>query len=61
MPKKLLITMCLLAFSFAMFGQSKKQANGNIHKIVFQLTSDDTLVHKGLMRQLNNILNTSPD
>ena len=44
-----------------MFAQNKKQASGQIHKIVFQLSSDDTLVHKGLMRQLNNVLNAAPD
>ncbi len=32
-----------------------------VHKIVFQLTSDDTLVHKSLVKQLNNILTAAPD
>ncbi len=32
-----------------------------VHKIVFQLSSDDTLVHKGLIKQLNNVLKASPD
>ena len=30
-------------------------------KIVFQLTSGDTLAHKALMKQLNNITAVSPD
>lgn len=30
------------------------------HKIVFQVTSDDTLVHKSLMKQLKNILTVAP-
>ena len=31
------------------------------HKIVFQLTTDDTLAHKALMKQLNNITTVAPD
>jgi intracellular sulfur oxidation DsrE/DsrF family protein len=31
------------------------------HKIVFQLTTDDTLAHKALMKQLNNIISVAPD
>lgn len=30
------------------------------HKIVFQLTTDDTLAHKSLMKQLNNIITVAP-
>jgi intracellular sulfur oxidation DsrE/DsrF family protein len=30
------------------------------HKIVFQLTTDDTLAHKALMKQLNNITTVAP-
>jgi intracellular sulfur oxidation DsrE/DsrF family protein len=32
----------------------------NEHRIVFQLTSGDTLVHKQLMKQLSNISSVSP-
>lgn len=31
-----------------------------VHKIVFQLTSSDTLSHKALMKQLNNITTVAP-
>ena len=31
------------------------------HKIVFQLQSSDTTVHKALMKQLNNILTNFPN
>lgn len=31
-----------------------------VHKIVFQLTSSDTLSHKALMKQLNNIMTVAP-
>jgi uncharacterized protein len=34
---------------------------GKQHKIVFQLTTDDTLAHKALMKQLNNITTVTPD
>src|SRR5688572_26923468 len=61
MSKKILFTVCLMALSFAIFAQSKKQSVDKIHRIVFQLSSDDTLVHKGLMRQLNNVLIAAPD
>lgn len=61
MSKKILFTICLMALSFAIFAQSKKRSVDKIHKIVFQLSSDDTLVHKGLMKQLNNVLIAAPD
>lgn len=55
--------MLFLSFSLA------AQSNENIkkgpkkerkHRIVFQLTSNDPEVHKGLMRQLGNVLDASP-
>jgi intracellular sulfur oxidation DsrE/DsrF family protein len=30
-------------------------------KVVFQLTSNDTLVHKALVKQLNNLLTAAPN
>jgi intracellular sulfur oxidation DsrE/DsrF family protein len=30
-------------------------------KVVFQLTSNDTLVHKALVKQLNNLLSAAPN
>lgn len=30
------------------------------HKIIFQLTTDDSLAHKALMKQLNNITTVAP-
>lgn len=61
MSKKIFFSICLMALSVAVFAQNKKQPGNKIHKIVFQLSSDDTLVHKGLMRQLNNVLNAAPN
>lgn len=31
------------------------------HKVVFQLSSEDTLLHKSLMKQLNNIITVVPN
>ena len=37
------------------------QKNASIHKIVFQLSTEDTLAHIALMKQLNNITTVAPD
>lgn len=31
------------------------------HKVVFQLTNSDTLAHKALVRQINNLLTAAPN
>jgi intracellular sulfur oxidation DsrE/DsrF family protein len=42
--------------------QNKSIASENTkHKIIFQVTTDDTLVYKSLMKQLNNIITVSPE
>lgn len=51
--KKILILVVVLFASVALKAQT--------HKIIFQLTSEDTLAHKSLMKQLNNVLSISPD
>lgn len=62
-------TLIVLIFSMSMnlYGQDKKTvqnpANAIItpaHRIVFQLVSGDTLAHKQLMKQLNNIKSVAP-
>jgi uncharacterized protein len=53
MKKNVFLFAFLLSLS-TVFGQTKT------HKIVFQLATGDTLVHKGLMRQLNNVLEYWP-
>ena len=58
--KKILLSALVLIAAFNGNAQSNKKPN-RIHKIVFQLTSDDTLVHKGLMKQLNNVLTAAPN
>jgi intracellular sulfur oxidation DsrE/DsrF family protein len=47
----------LLSTIFIQTGLAQGSAD---HKIVFQLTSNDTLAHKALMKQLGNILTLSP-
>lgn len=58
--------LCLL--SFGLLGLTMQAQNDpsmimdmDEHKIVIQLTSGDTTVHKMLMKQLNNILVATPN
>ena len=53
--KKLLLLFTLL-FGSALMAQD----GGRQHRIVMQLTSGDTLVHKNLMKQVKNMLEASP-
>lgn len=39
----------------------KAEATKSAHKIVFQLTTADTMAHKALMKQISNIKSVSPD
>ena len=66
---KLLFTLSILILSMSMnlSAQDKKivqnPANAIItpaHRIIFQLVSGDTLAHKQLMKQLNNIQSVAP-
>ena len=50
----LLIALLIGTVSFAQEGARQ-------HRIIMQLTSGDTLVHKGLMRQLKNMKETAPN
>lgn len=56
--KKLLL---LLFFALPVLGSLKAQDTPPKHRIVMQLVSGDTLVHKGLMRQLRNMLEAEPN
>lgn len=55
--KKLLL---LLLLALPVLGSLKAQDAPPKHRIVMQLVSGDTLVHKGLMRQLRNMLEAAP-
>lgn len=56
MKKTLLFIGLFISIVFALNAQTQ-----NPHtKIVFQMSSSDTLVHKSLMKQVNNILSVAP-
>lgn len=64
--KKIFLAIILVAFASSLFAQTAKSKTlkNNVaareHKVVIQLSSEDTLVHKSLLRQLNNILTAAP-
>lgn len=68
--KKLLLAAMFFVTCFASTAQNdspqstSEQVNKGqkiIHRIVFQLNTDDTTVHKTLMKQLNNVFTLAPD
>lgn len=68
--KKLIFAFILFANIIPVVAQKTKQKTGKNtsvtkvntqHKVVIQISSEDTLVHKSLMKQLNNILTALPD
>jgi uncharacterized protein len=66
--KKVFFSILLFAASLTSIAQKSseltadsKPATSAMHKIVFQLTSDDTLVHKAFMKQLNNVFKIAPE
>lgn len=54
--KRTLLIVTLLLSSFLVLAQDSVRQ----HRIVMQLTSGDTLVHKNLMKQFKNMLEASP-
>lgn len=66
--KKIILAVLVLFTAMAGRAQTDKQQSAQaektegkpVHKIVFQLTTEDTLAHKSLMRQLNNITTIAP-
>ncbi|MCB0766822.1 MAG: DsrE family protein [Flavobacteriales bacterium] len=56
--KELLLLFALL---MGIASASNAQSGARHHRIVMQLVSGDTLVHKGLMRQLRNMKEVAPD
>ena len=72
MKASIKIIVFIFLFSSA-YAYSQKQANYKCpddekteipkseHKIVFQLTTNDTLAHKALMKQLTNIKSVAPE
>ena len=56
---KKIFLLTLLALGLFTTAQAQDKAPRQ-HRIVMQLVSGDTLVHKGLMRQLRNMLEAAP-
>ena len=54
--KRMLLIVTLLLSSFMVLAQDSVRQ----HRIVMQLTSGDTLVHKNLMKQFKNMLEAAP-
>ncbi|MCK9403652.1 MAG: DsrE family protein [Chitinophagaceae bacterium] len=68
--KKLLVAVLLLTAGFSVNAQNEKyvcpeeqmsKAQKPFHKIIFQITTEDSLAQKALVKQLNNILTLAPD
>jgi hypothetical protein len=63
--KKIILLTLLFVSSIGLNAQTKnnKEASANFQglKIVFQLTSADTLIHQNLMSQLKNYWSVAPD
>lgn len=68
--KKVIAAFMLLAATVTVYAQNEKDVSSReevntgqktVHKIVFQITTDDSLAQKALMKQLNNVLTLAPD
>jgi intracellular sulfur oxidation DsrE/DsrF family protein len=63
--KKILLLALLFVFSTGLSAQTKNNRKSAVSykglKIVFQLTSADTLIHQNLMSQLKNYWSVAPD
>ena len=53
--------MALLLISCSAAAQTAEVADLEPHKLVIQLTSQDSLVHKNLIKQMNNIMAAAPN
>lgn len=57
MNKKLLFAFAMLFFSFQLAAQTTAGSTTVQHRVVLQLSSNDTLVWKGLMNNIKNLKN----
>lgn len=57
-----IVTAVLMAFMLLSVSakEGKNKSKNSVHKIIFQLTTNDTMAHKALMKQLNNITTVAP-
>lgn len=62
-PFRCILIVCLsvLASSSLFSQQEAKVVDKKKHKVVFQLTSGDTLVHKAMVRQIGHLLEAAPN
>lgn len=63
--KKLALLLLLSVSIFSIYAGKPAKTKGKseakaAHRIIFQLTTNDTLAHKALMKQLNNITTVEP-
>ena len=59
--QKILLSLILALAIVNVSGKAgKNKSKDTVHKIVFQLTTNDTMAHKSLMKQLNNITSVAP-
>jgi intracellular sulfur oxidation DsrE/DsrF family protein len=63
MYNKLIVLLFTLSASFVSAQVNKLENIGEQrqHRIVFQLSTNDTLAHKALMKQISNITTVAPD
>jgi intracellular sulfur oxidation DsrE/DsrF family protein len=62
--KKVMFLLVALMVTMVSAVQAQNAGDANLskpHKIIFQLTTADSLSHKALMKQLNNITSVSPE
>lgn len=64
--KKLALLLLLSVSIFSIYAGKPAKTKGKsevkaAHRIIFQLTTNDTLAHKALMKQLNNITTVEPN
>ena len=68
--KKLLVAVLFFTTGFSVNAQKEKKAypademkseKKTVHKIIFQVTTEDTLAQKALMKQLKNAFTLAPD
>ena len=56
-----LVALFVCAYAPLMGQESSPVVSTKKHKVVFQLTSDDTLVHKALLKQIENFTTAAPN
>lgn len=61
MNKKILLAILSLVLSFNLFAQSTASLTVAQHRVVFQLSSNDTSAWKGLMKNIENLKNAWGD